>query len=323
MAAWVGVVLGLVLLVGGAELIVRYGARLAARLGVPPILVGLTIVSIGTSAPELAVGIDAARAGEGSLALGNIAGTNIVNLLLILGLSAAIRAVPLGLQTLRLDLPMMGAVALLLLVFAVDGTVDRAEGGVLVAVALGYTLALVRSARRESARVIAEFDAEYQERPRDRGRDGIRAGVAGLMLLVGLGIIVVGAQWLVEGAVDLAASLGVSEAFIGLTIVAIGTSAPELATAILSTIRGDRDIAIGNLIGSSTFNLTLIMGVTVLVAPIALEPELVLIDIPVMIAATFACGAFMMSGRMLTRIEGAIMVLAYGGYLAYLLAVRT
>lgn len=325
MASWVAVVLGLVLLVAGAELVVRHGAGLAARLGVSPILIGLTVVSIGTSAPELAVGIDAARAGEGSLALGNIAGTNIVNLLLILGLSAAIRAIPMGLQTLRLDLPMMGGVALLLLVFAVDGTVDRIEGGVLVAVAVGYTFALVRWARRENARVVAEYATEYgaehAERPRERAAGPLV--FAAVMLLAGLAVILLGAQWLVDGSVRLAAALGVSEAVVGLTIVAVGTSAPELATAIVSTIRGERDIAIGNLIGSSTFNLTLILGVTVLVAPIMPDRELVLIDLPVMIAATFVCGAFMMSGRRLTRTEGAVMVLAYAIYLGYLLVART
>lgn len=321
MSAWAWVVLGLVLLILGAELIVRYGARLAARLGLPPILIGLTVVSVGTSTPELAVGIDAARAGAGSLAIGNIAGTNIVNLLLILGLSAALRAIPMGLQTLRLDLPMMAGVALLLLVFAADGVVASWEGGVLVAVAVGYTIGLVRWARRESAAVVAEYANEYEGRPRDSGRWTVV--LSAVMLLVGLGVIILGAQWLVEGAVDLARSIGVSNAFIGLTIVAIGTSAPELATAVLSTLRGDRDIAIGNLIGSSTFNLTLILGLTVLAAPVTLDPALVHIDIPVMIAATFVTGFLMLSGRVLARREGALMVGAYLAYLAYLIAART
>ena len=322
MAAWLLVLLGLVLLVVGAELVVRYGAQFARRLGVPSILVGLTIVSIGTSAPELAVGIDAARAGEGSLALGNIAGTNIVNLLLILGMSAAIRAIPVGLQTLKLDLPMMGGVALLLLVFSIDQVIEQWEGGVLLAVAIAYTLLLVRWARRENARVVAEFEHEFSDvGVRERGALGIVFAV--VMLIVGLVVIILGAQWLVEGAVELAEAMGVSSAFIGLTIVAIGTSAPELATTILSTFRGDRDIAIGNLIGSSTYNLTAILGITVLVAPIAVIEPLLLVDIPVMIAAAFIVGAFMMSGRVLTRREGALMVVGYVAYLAYLIAART
>ena len=297
----------------------RYGARLARAMGVSPIVIGLTVVSIGTSAPELAVGVDSALKGASSLIVGNIAGTNIVNLLLILGLSSAIRALSLGLQTLRLDLPMMGGVALLLLVFTVDGEVGRLEGVVLVGIAVGYTLALFRFAKKESAQVLAEYETEY-DRPRRAGPWPL--ALAGVMLALGIVVIVLGAQFLVDGAVELARSLGVSEAIIGLTIVAVGTSAPELATTIVSTIRGDRDIAIGNLIGSSTYNLTLILGVTVLVAPITLEPELVLIDIPVMIAATFLTGLFMMSGRRIRRTEGTIMVALYLGYLAVLLLTR-
>ncbi|GAA3911119.1 calcium/sodium antiporter [Microbacterium invictum] len=319
MTAWLWVILGLVLLIVGAELIVRYGARLASRLGISSIMIGLTVVSIGTSAPELAVGIDAARIGQGSLALGNIAGTNLVNLLLIMGLAAALRLIPIALQTLRLDLPMIGAVALLLLVFVIDGRLDRIEGGVLVAVAIGYTLALVRWARRESAAVLAEYENEYHDAPRETGS----LVLAIVLLIAGIAIILLGAGWLVTGAVDLAEAMGVSSTVIGLTVIAIGTSAPELVTAIVSTYRGDRDIALGNLIGSSTYNITIILGITVLAAPIAVDHALVFVDIPMMIAGTFLVGTFMMSGRRLTRVEGVIMIGAYLAYLAYLLAVRT
>lgn len=319
--------LGLVAVVVGAELVVRYGARLARRLGIPPILVGLTVVSFGTSLPELAVGIDAVRAGAGSLAVGNIAGTNIVNLLLILGLSAAIRTLPLSMQTLRLDIPMMGAAALLLYVLTAGGALEPWNGIPLVLFAVVYTVLLIRWTHRENARVLAEFAEEYPE-PKSRAEGAGGAGGAtlqALLLVVGLVVIVVGAQWLVEGAVDVATALGVSDAFIGLTIVAIGTSAPELATTIVSTIRGDRDIAIGNLIGSSIYNLTIILGITVLVAPgtVLIDQQLVLVDLPVMVAVSFVFGPLMLSGRRLTRIEGSSLVLAYVVYLAYLLIART
>ncbi len=316
--AWVLVIVGLVLLVAGAELIVRAGSRLAAKLGVPAILIGLTVVSIGTSAPELAVGIGAAASGAGSLAVGNIAGTNIVNLLLILGITVAMRPLPLSMQTLRLDLPVMGVVAMIVLAFAIDGVFTRVEGAILIGIAIGYTVALIRAARRENPRVVAGFDAEY--RP-PSGNGGMTV-LAALVLVAGIAIIVVGAALLVDGSVQIARTLGISEGFIGLTIIAIGTSAPELATAVLSTIRGDRDIAIGNLIGSSTFNLTLILGITILAAPITLDPELVLVDLPVMILATFFTGMLMLTGRRLRRREGAIMILLYFVYLAYLLLVR-
>jgi cation:H+ antiporter len=318
------IALGLAALILGAELVVRYGARLARQLGLPPILIGLTVVSIGTSLPELAVGIDAANNNAGSLAVGNIAGTNMVNLLLILGLSAAIRSIPLTLQTVRLDLPMMGGAAYLLLIFSVDGALEVWEGIPLVAFALVYTVMLVRWTRRESALVLAEFAAEYPAPPRREHKIGT-IGVQALLLVVGLVVIVFGADWLVDGAVELAHSLGVSDALIGLTIVAIGTSAPELATTIVSTIRGDRDIAIGNLIGSSIFNLTMILGVTMLFSPgaILIGPELVYIDLPLMVAVSFICGPLMTSGRMLSRREGTGFVIAYVAYLSYLIVTRT
>lgn len=318
------IALGLAALIVGAELVVRYGARLARQLGLPPILIGLTVVSLGTSLPELAVGIDAANNDAGSLAVGNIAGTNMVNLLLILGLSAAIRSIPLTLQTVRLDLPMMGGAAYLLLIFSIDGSLEVWEGIPLVAFALIYTVLLVRWTRRESTLVLAEFAAEYPAPPRREHKIGA-IGIQALLLVVGLVVIVFGADWLVDGAVELAQSLGVSDALIGLTIVAIGTSAPELATTIVSTIRGDRDIAIGNLIGSSIFNLTMILGVTLLFSPgaILIGPELVYIDLPLMVAVSFICGPLMTSGRMLSRREGTGFVIAYVAYLTYLIVTRT
>lgn len=317
---WAAIIGGLILLVVGAELIVRYGARLAARLGIPPLIIGLTIVSVGTSAPELAVGIDAALAGEGSLAIGNIAGTNLVNLLLILGLSAVLLPLPLTMQTLRIDLPTMGAVAILLLAVCVDGVLSLFDGVLLIVVAVAYTVAIVRAARRESAEVVAEFAHEFTEPITTRRRSML---LPLLLLGVGIVIVIVGAEWLVTGAVDLAEAAGVSSVVIGLTIVAIGTSAPELVTAIVSTIRGDRDIAIGNLIGSSTFNLTFILGAAVLAAPIAVEPALILVDLPMMIAATLVIGVLMISGRVLARLEGGVMVAAYLAYLASVLIART
>ncbi|WP_394289472.1 calcium/sodium antiporter [Microbacterium sp.] len=317
---WAAIIGGLILLVVGAELIVRYGARLAARLGIPPLIIGLTIVSVGTSAPELAIGIDAALAGEGSLAIGNIAGTNLVNLLLILGLSAVLLPLPLTMQTLRIDLPTMGAVAILLLAVCVDGVLSLFDGVLLIVVAVAYTVAIVRAARRENAEVVAEFAHEFTEPITTRRRSML---LPLLLLGVGIVIVIVGAEWLVTGAVDLAEAAGVSSVVIGLTIVAIGTSAPELVTAIVSTIRGDRDIAIGNLIGSSTFNLTFILGAAVLAAPIAVEPALILVDLPMMIAATLVIGVLMISGRALTRLEGGVMVAAYLAYLASVLIART
>ena len=326
-------VAGLVALIAGAELVVRYGSLLAARMGVPPMIIGLTIVSIGTSAPELAVGIDAMSRNAGSLAVGNIAGTNIVNIMLILGLSAAVRAIPFGRRTLALDLPGMAVVAVLVFVLALDGELQFWEGVPLVAAAVVYTLLLSMWTRRANparvkvgASVDAELGAGLPEEPGQVQRPGRwSAAWYTLVLIVGIVVIVVGADWLVSGATSLARAVGVSDAFIGLTIVAIGTSAPELVTTIVSTVRGDRDIAIGNLIGSSVFNLTLILGLPVMIAngsgPI--DPHLLRVDLPIMVAVSLLCIPLFLTGKRLSRLQGVALVVGYAVYLTYVIVVRS
>lgn len=317
------VLLGLVALVGGAELLVRGGSRVAAGLGIAPIIIGVTVVSIGTSAPELAVGVEAAMQGNGSLAVGNIAGTNVVNLLLILGLSAALRPLEMHTQTLRLDLPVMVASALIVAVLAWGGRISRGEGILLIALAVVYTLVIVRVARRERPFIKQEYEREYATKP-EAPETPTRFAWHGAILLVGIGIVVVGADLLVDGATGLARSQGISEAVIGLTIVAIGTSAPELVTTIVSTVRGDRDIAVGNLLGSSVFNLLLILGITATVPAggIAVEHDLMRIDLPVMVAVALLCIPVFRSGRRVSRGEGITFVALYGVYLTYLLTMR-
>lgn len=316
---------GLAALIIGAELLVRGGAKLAAQLGIPPILVGLTVVSIGTSMPELAVGIRAAAEGAGSLAVGNIAGTNIVNLLLILGLSALIRPLALQLRTLKLDLPMMTIAALLLWLLASNGILSLFEGTVLVACAVLYTVILVRSARLETPAVQEEFASEYAPPRRNgavwRNEHALRHMV---FLVGGIAVVVIGADWLVSGSVGIAREFGISEAVIGLTIVAIGTSAPELVTTLVSTVRNERDIAIGNLLGSSVYNILLILGATALAAgrPLELEPQLVRVDIPLMALVALVCIPVFISGRKVSRLEGGVFVVAYVTYIGYLLSTQ-
>ena len=321
---------GLALLIIGSEIMVRGGAGVAARLGISPIIIGLTIVSIGTSAPELAVGVVSAQGGSGALAVGNIAGTNIVNILLILGLSAFILPLRLETRTLRLELPMMAAAALTLWAVTVDERMNRTDGAILVVLALVYTGVVIWSALRESRAVVAEFEAELAEEldAGDGGTgpaEGRRMFANVLMTIGGIVVIVIGADWLVDGAVGMARQFGVSEALIGLTVVAIGTSAPELVTTLISTIRGDRDIAVGNLIGSSIYNILLILGVTALVpaAGMDLPNSLVRTDIPIMVAVALACIPIFISGRRVSRLEGGLMVAAYLGYLAFLLSTQT
>ncbi len=311
---------GLAALIVGSEMPIRRGSRLAALVGIPPILIGLTVVAIGTSTPELAVGIEAAL-GSGSLAMGNIAGTNTFNILFILGLSAVLAPLALEMRTLRFDLPVMTGAAIALLAMSWDGVLTRTEGAVLVGAALAYTAAIVYSAKRESRGVKAEFAAEYAI-PQNGTKRKVATNLA--LLVVGIAVVVVGADWLVAGAVELARMMGVSDAFIGLTVVAIGTSSPELVTTIVSTLRQERDIAVGNLIGSSVYNILFILGVTAL-APstgISVEPALIQIDLPVMTAAALVCVPVFLSGRRITQVEGVLFVGAYVGYLSYLIIVR-
>lgn len=322
MGSWTLIVVGLAALIAGAELVLRAGTRLAARLGVSPLVIGLTVVSIGTSAPELAVGVDAVWVGAGDLAVGNIAGTNLVNLLLILGLSALLRPLTLHGQILRFDLPMMALAAISLLLMTLDRTLSRTDGVLLVAIALIYTAVILRVSRRESASVRAEYEAEYAPPPEPSPKGKL---VDIVLLVAGIAVVVVGAHGLVGGSVDLAQQLGVSDALIGLTIVSIGTSAPELVTTLVATVRNDRDVAVGNLIGSSVYNIAFILGVTTLTAPggITVSEQLVQVDLPLMTAAVLLCIPVFLSGRRVHRFEGGLFVVLYLGYLLWLLMTRT
>lgn len=313
------IVAGLLALVVGAELVLRAAAKLATMLGVKPLLVGLTIVSVGTSAPELAVGITASLEGQGGLAVGNIAGTNIVNILLILGLSAWLKPLPLELQTLRLDLPVMLFSALVLTGLSLDGLLSRSDGLFMVLSGLVYTFLLVRMSRAESEQVQQEFKQEYGS----AARLSAATVVSQLAVLIaGLVIVVAGADWLVDGAVGLARAYDVPEVIIGLTIVAIGTSAPELVTTIIATLKDQRDVAVGNLIGSSVYNVLFILGVTCLVPAQGVEVErsLLLLDLPLMAAVVVLCVPVFVTGRRVSRGEGALFVTLYLMYLTWLVS---
>ncbi len=320
MPSWVVIVGGLVLLVGGAEVLVRAGTGLASWLGIRPMMVGLTVVSLGTSVPELAIGIDAARSGSPGLAVGNIVGTNLVNLLLILGLSAVLLPIALDRATLRFDLPAMTVAAVVLYLLSFDGSLTRPDGFILLLGVVIYTAGLVRVSRRETS-----DPAE--------GATAVAAAAAGrhrplrqvVLLLVAIVVVVIGAELLVDGAVSSARTLGVSDAIIGLTIVAIGTSAPELVTTVVSTVRGERDLAIGNLIGSSIYNVGAVLGLTVLVAPhgVPVPDEVLAADLVLVVVATAAAVPVFLTGHRISRVEGGLFVSGYVGYLAWLLLTRT
>jgi cation:H+ antiporter len=319
---------GLAALVFGAELVVREGSALAARLQISPLVVGMTIVSLGTSLPELAIGLNAAQQGSGGLAVGNIIGTNLVNILLILGLSALIRPVPLEQRTLRVDLPAMTAAAILLFVLGRDGDLSTADGIVLCGYGVGYLILMAVLARLESRSdaTVGRASPEAPAAPADGQQLPNRhAAIQSLLLLVGLAVIVVGSEYLVDGAVAIASDLGASDALIGLTVVAVGTSAPELVTTLVATLRGgDRSIALGNLIGSSVFNIALILGPIVLIAPgsVPVPEELLALDLVLMLVTALVCVPVFLTSRTLTRVEGGAFVLTYAAYTAWLLGTR-
>ncbi|MBX2939792.1 MAG: calcium/sodium antiporter [Ferruginibacter sp.] len=316
---------GLIIILLGAEFVLRSASRIAAMLGIRPIIIGLTVVSIGTSMPELAVGITAVSEGYGSLAVGNIAGTNMLNILFILGLSAALKPLPLHQLSIKLDVPVMIGAAIILFMMALDGEISRLEGVFLFVSAIVYVIVLIRMSKKESAVLKKEYEEEYSPNAL-LNKPGTLSIVGNSILLIsGIGFSVLGANLLVDGAVDIALSLGISDALIGLTIVAIGTSAPELATTIMATIKNDRDVAIGNLIGSSISNILVILGLTTMASPngIDVSSDIQWLDLPLAAAVAIACYPVFRSNKMVSRAEGIVFVTIYLIYLSSLILLRT
>ena len=313
-------VLGIVILVAGAEVLVRGASRLAAALGISPLVIGLTVVAFGTSSPELAVSVQSAFSGETSLAVGNVVGSNIFNVLFILGLAAAVTPLVVAQQLVRLDVPLVIAASFALLLLAQDGALGRVDGVLLFAGVVAYTVFLVRQSRRETAAVRAEYEQEFGEKAA-----GAASWLRDAALIVGgLVMLVLGSRWLVGGAVEIATALGVSELVIGLTIVAAGTSLPEVATSVLASMRGERDIAVGNVVGSNLFNLLAVLGLSSLVAPggIAVDPAALRFDIPVMIAVAVACLPIF-ARQVISRPTGIFFLAYYVAYAAYLVLAAT
>ena len=311
--------LGLVSLVCGAQVLIRGASKLAFSFGISPLVMGLTIVAFGTSAPELAVSVRSAWGGQVDIALGNVVGSNIFNVLFILGASAIIAPLVVASQLIRQEVPLMVGASVLLFALALDGGISRLDGALLFGLLVAYTGFLIGQSRRETQSTNDEYAAEF----------GAPAGAAWdrhwsmqlVLIAGGLGLLVLGAHWLVDAAVSLARALGLSEMVIGLTIVAAGTSLPEVATSVVATLRGERDIAVGNVIGSNTFNILGVLGVSGLVAPAALPvaPAMLSFDVLVMIAVAFACMPVFFTGHSIERWEGALFLVFFAAYLAFLL----
>lgn len=314
------VVVGLVFLTGGGELLIRGSTRLASLLGISPLIIGLTIVAFGTSAPELAVSLQAAFAGNASIAVGNVAGSNQFNLLFILGLCAIISPLLVQSQLIKVDVPIMVVCSALVTALAWDGRITRSEGVVLALLAVAYTALQVILSRRDKKSVQEEFAAEYGSPPSEKTAPWLGTLRSLAFVAAGGVCLVFGADWLVQGAVSLAHFFGVSDAMIGLTLVAAGTSLPEVVTSVLATLKGERDIAVGNVVGSNIYNLLLILGASSALSPegIKVIPSLAHFDLPLMAVAAAVSLPVFVSGKRISRWEGALFFTAYVGYTVYL-----
>jgi cation:H+ antiporter len=313
-------VLGLALLLAGGELLVRGASRLAALFGISPLVIGLTVVAFGTSSPELAVTVQASLYGESDIALANVVGSNIFNILFILGICALILPLVVAQQLVRQDVPIMIGISFLVFGMAANGRVSRAEGAFLVLLLLIYLVFLVRQSRQEKPAVRQEYETGFAG-----SRSGSSPAPQVFIVGIGLAALVIGARWLVWGAVEAAETLGVSQRVIGLTVIAAGTSLPEVATSIVASLKGERDIAIGNVVGSNIFNLLGILGAGALISGQGLpaSPAALAFDVPVMIAVAVACLPVFFTGHLLARWEGGLFLGYFVLYSIYLVMMAT
>lgn len=316
--AWFLLLLGLALLSGGAGLLVRSSSRLAAALGISPLVIGLTVVAFGTSSPEMVVTMQAASSGQADIAVGNVIGSNIFNVLFILGICALITPLVVSQQLIRLDVPLMIAASVLMLVMGLDTVIGRLEGILLVAAIVVYTFWSIYQSRKERAAVKQEYEREYGSPPPNNTKNIVFQII---LSGAGLALLVLGSRWFVDGAVDIARAMGISELVIGLTIIAAGTSLPEVATSVIASIKGERDIAVGNVIGSNIFNIFAVLGLAATVVPngITVSPAALNFDLPVMIAVAIACLPIFFHESRIDRWEGGLFLGYYIAYAAYLI----
>jgi cation:H+ antiporter len=320
--SWIFLVAGLAILVLGAEMLVRGGSSLAARLGVSALVIGLTIVAFGTSAPELAVSAKAILKGQSDIALGNIIGSNIFNVLFILGISALITPLVISQQLVRIDVPVMMGVSVVVFLMSFDGKLGQIDGVLLFSAFIVYTVMAVKLGKKESKQVEQEYEKEFGVKKLGSDKSTKALLTQLVLILAGLALLVFGARLFVDASIELARSFGISELVIALTIVAAGTSMPELATSIMASIRGERDIAVGNVVGSNIFNILAILGISSLIAGpdgIRVSKAVLSFDLPVMIAVAVACLPIFFTDSKISRWEGAVFFLYYVLYVIYLI----
>jgi cation:H+ antiporter len=310
-------ILGLGALLAGAEALVRGASKIALSLGISPLVVGLTIVAVGTSSPEVAVSVGAVLRGSTDIAVGNVVGSNVFNVLFILGVSALVTPLVVHSQIIRQEVPIMIGASVVLVIMVVDDTLGRGESLLLLALLAAYMVFLVRQSRAETAEIRDEFASAAQR----GGAWDSHWAVQGLLILAGLGLLVLGSGWLVNAAVAFARALGVSDLVVGLTIIAAGTSMPEVATSVMAAVRGERDIAVGNVIGSNTFNILGCLGLSGVVSShgLGIAPAVLNFDLWVMVAVAFACLPVFLLHSQIGRRRGFMFLAFYVAYVAYLI----
>ncbi len=311
---------GLALLLVGAELLVRGAGQVAREFGISSLVVGLTVVAWGTGSPELASGLTADFTNHPSLNVGNVVGSNIANILLVLGFAALFSPLRVPRRLVRLDVPLMIGVSVLTLLVSIDGRINKFDGLVFVSALLVYTIWTIRAARGAQRAMVEERAREVVGEPSQGDSAQSTLVVCGVMITGGLALVVLGSAGFIRGAAELARALGLPELVIGLTIVAIGTSLPELATSAVAAAKGERDIAVGNAIGSNIFNLLAVLGICAVVTPGGIEvPDAALnLDMPIMIAVAIASLLVFSTGHIMTRWNGALFLVLYAAYIAYI-----
>lgn len=311
-------VAGLALLIAGAEFLVRGASRIAVVAGISPLVIGLTVVALGTSSPEIAVSLMAAFRGEGDLALGNVVGSNIFNILLVLGACATFAPLVVSQKLVRFDVPVLIVASLVLIALGWDGHITWLDGAMLFVGLVAYNVFVIRQSRRETRRVRAEYEKEYGSPAEETAQREGALPKSILLVIVGFSMLTLGSHFLVQGAVAIATWLGVSELVIGLTIVAAGTGLPEAATSIVAALRGQRDMAVGNIIGSNIYNILGVMGLAGMISPagVPVAPSALQFDLPVALVCAVACLPVFINGR-IARWGGAMFLACYAAYISF------
>ena len=324
MQTWMMLIGGLVVLTLGAEVLVRSASSLASAVRISPLVIGLTVVAYGTSTPELVVSMQSSLKGQADIALGNVLGSNIFNVLFILGLSALIIPLRVSQQLIRFDVPIMIILSVLVAVMAWDGSIGQWDGIFLVTGLIAYTTWGIVKSRKENETIKAEYAAEFGDSVTSKSPSKkLLINIA--LVVVGLVLLVLGSGWFTDAATAFARHLEISELVIGLTVVAAGTSLPEVATSVTAAFRGERDIAVGNVVGSNIFNIMGVLGLSGIISGqgVAVSATAIQLDIPVMIAVAFACLPIFITGHVIARWEGALFLFFFCVYTGYLILAGT